>query len=181
MNIVFLNGNPVSDPFDNAVRALTHSMEAEGHVVSTWMLKDMKIPRCTGCFGCWVKTPGRCVSIDASREISSAVIKSDLTVFASPILMGFTSALLKNVTDKLIQNLHPYMEFDQKELHHRRRYEKYPKWGLFLGLNQDTDAEDLEIVKQIYRRAALNFKSTLVFACTDDQPVEEVLHEVIAH
>ncbi len=93
MKIIHLDGNRISNTFDDAIGAAV-ALTENGHAVSTFVLRDVKIPRCTGCFGCWVKTPGRCVSNDASREISSAVTKSDLVVFASPVLMGFTSALL---------------------------------------------------------------------------------------
>lgn len=181
MRIVFLNGSLKSDEFDDGLYMLRDGLTGAGHVVHQFDLRSLKIPRCTGCFGCWVKTPGMCVSNDPSREISGMVVHSDLVIFASPLIMGFPSAVLKNVNDKLIQVLHPYVVIDQKEMHHRSRYHRYPKWGLFLGPEADTDDEDIAVVRRIYERAALNFKTTLAFACTSSQPISEVLHEIIGH
>ena len=74
----------------------------------------MDVRYCVGCFGCWVKTPGECVSKDGSHDIRREVINSDLVLFASPLIMGFTSALLKKAHDKLIPLIHPYFELVQK-------------------------------------------------------------------
>ncbi len=181
MNIVCLNGNPVTDYFDDFVRKAMDMLVDKGHSISLYDLKSLNIPLCTGCFGCWVKNPGMCISNDPSREISRATMHSDILVFASPLIMGFPSAILKNINDKLIQNLHPYIEFDQKEMHHRRRYARYPKLGLLLALEQDTDSEDLDIVRNIYERFALNFKTTLKFVCTSTQSPIEVADEITSY
>ena len=106
----------------------------------------MKINYCTGCWHCWVKTPGQCSSKDQSLDVCRTVINSDFTLWASPIIMGFPSALLKKVTDKLIPLVHPYIVLDQGEAHHLARYDHYPQFGLLLEKNGDTDDEDIEII-----------------------------------
>jgi hypothetical protein len=138
----------------------------------------MTIAYCTGCFGCWVKTPGECVAKDDSRLVRQAVIHSDLVVMAAPVVMGFPSALLKKMTDKLLPNLHPYFMIDQGEIHHRPRYERYPKMGLLLEKSPDTDEEDLVLIEELYRRLALNMKSPLCFTRLTIDPLLEVAHEI---
>lgn len=178
MKIVVLNGSNDQGPLDDYLATMKESIGNEGHQVTRFDLRDLKIPRCTGCFGCWVKTPGRCVSQDASHDISRAAIRADHLIFASPISMEFTSALLKTALDKLIQLLHPYIDIVEGEVHHQKRYPDYPTWGLLLARGADTDDEDLAIIEQVYRRAALNFKTTLSWIKTTENSIEEVMHEI---
>jgi hypothetical protein len=142
------------------------------------MLRDMNIRYCVGCWGCWVKTPGECLSKDDTAEICRAVIGSELTVFASPLIMGYPSALLKKTLDKLIPLVHPYTTLVQGEVHHVARYPAYPKFALLLEPEEDTDPEDLVIVSDLFKRSALNMKSNLAFSHVTTRPVEEAIHEV---
>ena len=32
-------------------------------------LSSLKIAHCVGCFGCWTKTPGRCVIREGARRV----------------------------------------------------------------------------------------------------------------
>jgi multimeric flavodoxin WrbA len=138
----------------------------------------MSLEYCIGCWGCWVKTPGQCVISDDSGAICREYISSDLVMFTSPIIMGFTSALLKKAHDKLIPLIHPYFERFENEVHHIGRYDKYPLMGLLLEKAQDTDEDDIEIISDIYHRSAINFKTSLCFCGDTDAPVEEVAHEI---
>jgi len=94
--------------------------------------------------------------------------------FASPIVMGFTSAILKKAHDKLIPLLLPYLEVYEYEAHHVSRYEKYPAMALILEREDDTDNQDVEIISEIYRRDALNFKALFKFTRLTDDSVEEM-------
>ena len=88
--------------------------------------------------------------------------------------MGFPSTLLKMAMDKLIPLLLPYTEIVQGECHHVGRYDKYPSIGLVLGIDPQTDEEDIEIVSQVFRRFALNFKSELEFVKVLNQVETEI-------
>jgi hypothetical protein len=92
--------------------------------------------------------------------------------------MGFTSALLKKAMDKMIPLVHPYIEFVQKESHHRKRYDKYPLFGLLLEKSDKADEEDIAITSSIFKRFTLNLKSTLRFVMFTNNPVQEVIHEI---
>ncbi|OGG02098.1 MAG: hypothetical protein A3F83_15045 [Candidatus Glassbacteria bacterium RIFCSPLOWO2_12_FULL_58_11] len=175
MKIVVLNGSPDSRRFelDCYLAELEGLLETRGHVVKSFELRAMNIGHCTGCWGCWVKTPGECVIRDDSQKVCRAAINSDLLLFASPVIMGFTSAVLKKISDRLIPLLHPYFEIDRGEIHHRKRYERYPAVGLLLERATDTDEEDLELIRDIYARMALDFKSELKFTGLTGNPAEE--------
>jgi hypothetical protein len=180
MQITFLNGNPRPDAleFEAYLTHLTQELAEQGAQVTTLTLRDLDIRYCVGCWGCWVKTPGECLSKDDSAQVCRAVIHSDLTVMASPLVMGYPSALMKKTMDKLIPLIHPYATLVQGEVHHVARYPRYPRLALLLEPEPDTDAEDLEIVRDLFSRAALNLKSSLSFTHLTTQPLEEALHAV---
>jgi hypothetical protein len=180
VNVTILNGNPNADnvKFDSYLKNLSDLLESGNHTVTLLKLREMEIKYCTGCFGCWIKTPGKCVVSDDMRDMRRAYIHSDLVLFASPVIMGFTSALLKKAHDKLIPLLHPYFEFVQNEVHHLSRYEKYPLMGLLLEKDKNTDEEDIKIISDIYRRDAINFKTSFRFVKLTSDPMEEVANEI---
>jgi hypothetical protein len=181
MRITIVNGDPVSGSgFDSYVGGVTGRLLAAGHEVVRLDLRDMDIRGCTGCWGCWVKTPGECVARDESADVCRAVIGADLALFASPMRMGFTTALLKRATDKLIPLIHPYITIEGGEMHHLPRYERYPSLGLLLGAGPDTDDEDIEITRGMWERTARNIKSRLAFVALADRPFEEVADELAA-
>jgi len=176
MRILILDGNP--DAQDAEFGAYLNDVEAElkgrGHDVQTQILREMDIRYCTGCWGCWAKTPGKCVFPDDSYDVCREYIHADFVLMTSPVVMGFTSALLKKTQDRLIPLLHPYFDFVQGETHHHARYETYPRLGLLLKPSAETDGEDLEIISEMFSRFALNFKTALVFSGRTDQGIQEV-------
>jgi multimeric flavodoxin WrbA len=180
MRVCILNGNPgrENDALETWLAALERSLDSRGDAVRRLDLRELQVRYCTGCWGCWVKTPGECVARDDSALVCREVIHSDLTLFASPVLMGFPSALLKKVQDKLIPLIHPYIQLVHGECHHQARYERYPKMGLVLHAAEDTDEEDLRLVSGMYARTALNLKSRLVLERTTQDRAEEVADEI---
>ena len=115
---------------------------------------------------------------DDSATIRHDYINSNFVLFASPVIMGFISAMLKKTQDKLIPLLLPYFEMVHGEVHHQGRYEKYPRIGLLLEKNDNTDEEDIEIISDIYGRTAINFKTSFCFSKLTSDPVEEAANEI---
>jgi len=179
MRITILNGEPdPSAAFDAYLRLLASRLTASGHVVEKLDLRELDLKGCSGCFNCWVKTPGECAKRDDSARICRAAIASDLLLLAAPMSMGFTSALLKGAVEQMIPILHPYFEVEGGEIHHRARYAHYPKLGLLVSAGSDTDAEDIEITTIMWARMARDMKSRLVFSAVADRAPEEVADEL---
>jgi len=178
MRIAIVNGNPdpnnqkLDDYLDSVIRLL----ESADNSVAYFTLREMKIDPCRGCFACWLKTPGRCVLKDDSYDICREYINADFVLYASPLILGFPSAILKHAMDRLIPLVLPYIELvGNKECHHIRRYDReYPPIGLIIEKEDDTDSEDVEIVRDIFVRAALDLKSSCLFVKSIDVPVQEV-------
>ena len=165
MKITILNGNPVEDnlDFERYIANLAGVLDSKGHAVDVVPLRQMEIKSCLGCWGCWVRTPGECVFADDTKEVRRRVVNSEVLLFASPVIMGFTSGLLKKTCDKLIPLVLPYIEIDQGECHHVKRYESYPVLSVLLQPSADCDEEDIAIISDCYRRLSINFKSRLAF------------------
>jgi hypothetical protein len=176
VNITILNGNPDAGnrDFDRYIKSLAEGLTGKRHAVQTHILREMNIRYCIGCWNCWFKTPGICRFDDAMPVIYKSVLSAGMVLFASPVIMGFVSALLKRANERLIPLLHPYIDLVNGENHHRGRYERNPDWGLILQKGSDADDEDIRIISDIYRRETLNFKASLRFTFLTDKPVREV-------
>jgi hypothetical protein len=148
------------------------------HTVDIFQLNKMNLHYCTGCWTCWWKTPGRCAINDDAEAIFKSVINSDFVILASPLIAGFTSSVLKKITDRLIVLLHPYIEIRNGESHHCKRYDNYPNFGLVLEKEHDTDDEDIVIINDIYDRFALNFHCKIKYMkYIDHDKIEDIIYE----
>jgi multimeric flavodoxin WrbA len=180
MKITILNGNPDAGnmAFDAYLKHLSETLTAAQRQATTLTLRDMDIKYCVGCWGCWVKTPGKCAARDDSADVCRAVINADFVLLASPVSMGFPSALLKKTVEKLIPLIHPYGAAVQGEAHHMTRYDRYPLLGLLLEKGSNTDGADVQIVADIFSRTALNFKTQLAFTELTSTPVDAVTEAI---
>lgn len=183
MNILIINGNPSAErrDFDDYLAALETRLGSAGHQVRALRLRDLSIKPCTGCFACWVKTPGLCSIKDDGVTVSKLYIAAEHVILASPLIMGFPSALLKNAMDRNIPLVHPHLEEVGGEVHHLKRYDRYPDISFVLARESFTDDEDIAICTDIFKRESINVRASLGFVKFVDQPVEEVLHAIAVH
>jgi multimeric flavodoxin WrbA len=156
MKAIVLNGSKIGDVELGAVHAiLGEEISTIGWEVCSFILRDIQISHCLGCFGCWVKSPGICVIDDAGREIAKNFIQSDLAVFLTPITFGGYSSELKKALDRIICLISPFFMKIDGEVHHKRRYEKYPRL-MALGAQPQFDPEEKEIFRTLVARNAIN-------------------------
>ncbi len=179
MKITLIDGAPLDG--DQAYQAYLADLIArwsgEGRQVIHHQLRELEIPPCTGCWSCWWKTPGLCSSEDAGDQVRRDCIHSDLVVLASPLIVGFPSALLKTMLDKLIPLAHPYIALDDGECRHRKRYPRYPALAALIQPGEGDEQEDLDLVERWFRRTADQFHSTALFYRLVGDPMEEVARE----
>jgi multimeric flavodoxin WrbA len=179
MKITILDGNMSQGKSDFSIylEELLQHLQKE-HIVDMYHLQEMNLHYCTGCWSCWLKTPGECAWKDDAGLIFRSYINSDFVIFVSPLMAGFTTSMLKKITDRLIVLLHPYIQIELGESHHSKRYEKYPAIGLILQKETNTDQEDINIINEIYDRLALNIHSTRKFTkFIEHTNFEEILNE----
>lgn len=80
------------------------------------------IHHCIGCFGCWVKTPGKCVIHDGYHETGVDMSKCTELIIISRCYYGSVSPFVKMVEDRAISYFHPDFVIRKGEMHHKRRY-----------------------------------------------------------
>lgn len=159
-------------------KQLVTKLEQTGNQVKLFQVDKIDIKSCLGCWGCWVKTPGKCVIKDEMELILKGIINSDLTIFYSPLIMGYVSGKMKITMDRTIPLVHPYIEIVQGESHHRKRYKKYPKIGMIISGPHNISKEEKELTKLFFERYALNFKSDLRIFADPSVPTKEIINEI---
>ncbi len=158
MKAVVLNGSEKGDNALNTVyEIITDELKGIGWEVESFILHDTKIAHCLGCFGCWVKTPGIYVIDDAGHDVAMKVIQSDLTVFLTPVTFGGYSSELKKALDRLIPLISPFFMKIEGEVHHKPRYERYPRL-MGVGVLPHPDEESEGLFKTLIGRNAINFR-----------------------
>lgn len=168
MKVTILNGARDNSLFDSYLNQVKEQLRDKCDV-SKYDIADMDLQFCRGCWDCWWKNPGECSYKDGADVIFRSVINSDFIIFASPLVAGFTSSSLKKIIDRLIVLLHPYIELKNGECHHRKRYDKYPDFGLLLQKEECTDEDDIEIVNNLYDRLSLNFHNNRSYTLFIDE------------
>jgi multimeric flavodoxin WrbA len=152
MKTLILDGSHANDP--RAVRikkSLTqHIPEAE-----TIILREQKIGNCAGDFFCWVRNPGMCNTNDENRVIAAKIIQSDLVIYLTPVTFGGYSSELKRMVDHQIQNISPFFTSVKGEIHHQKRYRRYPS-SLTIGWMDEPDARAEAIFRHLVHRNAIN-------------------------
>jgi multimeric flavodoxin WrbA len=164
VKITIFNGSP-RGPSSNThkmVKEFTKGAIDGGAEVENIFLVERNIGHCLGCFGCWIKTPGKCVIDDDIRELNSMFIGSDIVVFATPVYVDGVTGLMKNFMDRMIPIVDPHFTKDEKgETRHVRRYEKYPKTVVISNCGFP-GIEHFQVVSHHYHRMARNMHSEII-------------------
>lgn len=99
------------------------------------------IHHCIGCFGCWVKTPGKCVICDGYENTGIAMGKCTELVLVSQCYYGSVSPFVKTVQDRAISYIHPDFVLRKGEMHHKRRYRNIISLSAYFYGEHITEAE----------------------------------------
>ena len=160
MKLLIVNGIPDENHLAYE-ESLEKIIEESNHEIVYFKLRDMNINYCTGCWDCWVKTPGICAIKDDQEEILKYIPHVDHLIFLSPIILGYESSLLKTFKDRFIPTAHPYIRVHKGEQHHYPRYKHLPDLS-FIGIEDNMTIQvDRDLIKHTYERIALNFDSNL--------------------
>ncbi|TRO53963.1 flavodoxin family protein [Candidatus Bathyarchaeota archaeon] len=89
-------------------------------------VEDLLINGCTGCFNCWLKTPGDCVRRDDMDWIIPKMVDSDIVYLGTPIYYYNIVHGLQRMRERLLPMNLPKMLITEGETHHPERYKKTP-------------------------------------------------------
>lgn len=116
---------------------------------------DGKYAPCKGCFGCWAKTPGKCVLKDRLQYIGAMIAESDEVILISKNCYGGLSSEVKNVQDRGIAMSLPFFTFREGRIHHMHRYKKY-QTNLIVYLYGDMTPLEKQTAKKLVEANRIN-------------------------
>ncbi len=140
-------------------RLITDELLRGSIEVRPFVLHTLRLGLCQGCFGCWVRTPGRCQAGDDGNTITMAAATSQLLVYLTPVTFGGYSGLLKRSVDRLIPNISPFFTRTGRETAHRQRYNNWTPNLLAVGLLDAPDPDAEQVFDQLVQRNGRNFYS----------------------
>lgn len=156
MKALILDATPAGDERTmRAADALVAELTAREVSVERMLVRDLDVRACTGCFGCWTRTPGECVIDDDARRVSQAIMDSDVCAVVTPLSFGCYGALAKQLLDRQICLVLPYFVMVEGEVHHKPRYGSYPTW-LALGTLERPSASEADLFTRLVERNAVN-------------------------
>lgn len=142
--------------------------------INYFNLSAMKISNCVGCFGCWTKTPGKCVIRDEAVKIYPLIAQSEKVLYISHIVYGSYDVALKTMFERAIPIQQAFIRILDNETHHVQR-NVIEKDATIIGYGNISD-EEKEIFKELVSRNAknMNFKKyNVIFATIEN--VDEIV------
>ena len=156
MKVLILDASPSPDhAAARAAGALEHAFHECGSTVDRVRLAALDIAPCNGCFGCWTTRPGECLVADDARGLAAKVVAADGVAVAGPVEFGAWGSLAKSALDRLICIILPHFTTIDGEMHHQRRYERYPRW-IALGTLPAPSPGAEAIFRRVIDRNAIN-------------------------
>lgn len=143
-------------------------------------LSQMKIANCVGCFGCWTKTPGRCVIRDDATKVYPLIARSEAVLYVSRIRYGGYDTVMKTMLERAIPVQQAFIRILDGETHHVQR-RVLPKKATILAYGH-SDEEEREIFRQLIARNARNmsFETWRVVFCQEEEVEDTVRKELQA-
>lgn len=126
--------------------SIGNSIVEEGNEDIAVFRGDLDINHCVGCFGCWVKTPGKCLINDRAQRLPSMIASCDEIVLISENLYGGFSSKVKRCLDRSIGYILPFFRIVNDEMHHSLRHYNAPTIKAhFYGNNISEEEKELAI------------------------------------
>ena len=152
MKTLILDGSHSNDPQANNLNRALHEHLPDAETI---LLREQTIGNCAGDFFCWVRSPGMCKTNDDNRLIAAKVMQSDLLIYLTPVTFGGYASELKRMVDHQIQNISPFFANIHGEIHHQKRYRRYPNL-LVIGWMEEPNPRAEAIFRHLVHRNAIN-------------------------
>lgn len=141
-------------------------------------LSSLKISNCVGCFGCWTKTPGKCVIRDDAVKVYPEIAKSDTLLYVSHIKYGGYDTVMKTMLERAIPVQQAFIRLVNGETHHVQR-KVVPKNATIIAYGEIGD-EERGVFEKLVSRNAHNmcFEKYHIVFTTEEKLEEFVMGEV---
>jgi len=113
MKVLALNGSPrmrASSTY-NMLKPLLEGMETAGAETEIIHIRKLDLRACTGCYTCWVRTPGECIhkGKDGMASALESYNTADLVIFGTPLYHFSMSGILKTFIDRTLPRIEPWL------------------------------------------------------------------------
>lgn len=131
-------------------------------------LSQLHIANCVGCFGCWTKTPGKCVIRDDAVKVYPLIAQSETVLYVSRIRYGGYDTVMKTMIERAIPVQQAFIRVLDGETHHVQRAVA-PKQATILAYGS-TSPEEEELFRRLVARNAknMNFDGYRVLFAQED-------------
>ncbi len=136
MNVLLINGSPRGENSNTLrlSRAFLRGLKEKQTVTEEQLdVNALNIKPCLGCFGCWKKTPGKCIIKDDMEGVIEKILWADLVVWSFPLYYFNVPAQLKTIIDRQLPMILPFMEKDAENGSHPTRYDVSRKKHLLVS------------------------------------------------
>lgn len=141
-------------------------------------LSKLNIRHCVGCFGCWTKTPGKCVIRDDAVKVYPLIAASDHILYVSKIKYGGYDTIMKTMLERSIPVQQAFIRLLDGETHHVQR-NVVAKKAVIIGYG-DISVKEQDIFRRLVERNAknMNFESYRVIFVAENEVENIVKNEV---
>jgi multimeric flavodoxin WrbA len=109
LKTIVINGSPKGEG-SNTVKLTRAFLSGLGEADARFYhLADMEVRPCRGCYACWKTTPGECAVRDGAKDVIEALRGAELVIWSFPLYYFSVPGLLKNLMDRQLPNLLPFM------------------------------------------------------------------------
>ena len=123
MKVVAINSSPRMGNGNTALilNPFLDGMREAGAEVELFYTKKLKINPCQGCLTCWFKTPGVCFQKDDMEMLRPKLHEADVWVLATPLYVDGMTGPMKNLLDRIIPSVYPFIELRDGHCRHPLR------------------------------------------------------------
>ena len=154
-------------------------LPGRGHITDEWIdLSKLRLANCVGCFGCWTKTPGKCVIRDDAVKVYPRIAESSRVMYISRLRYGGYDTPMKTMLERAIPIQQAFLRLVDGETHHVQR-RVVPKRAVIIGYGARSDEEQALFRRLVARNARnMNFERHRVVFATE-QDLEQTVREVV--
>lgn len=116
---------------------------------------DSDIHHCIGCFGCWIKTPGKCLIKDRAQKLPKMIASCSEMIIISKNFYGGFSPDVKCSLDRSIGYILPFFRIVNNEMHHIMRNNNFITMKAHI-YGDDITQDEKNLLNNILKANALN-------------------------
>ncbi|NCD34428.1 MAG: flavodoxin family protein [Spartobacteria bacterium] len=148
---------------------------------TTYFLRNMNINPCTGCFSCWIRTPGLCALHDDINELNRDIYHAAAAAYIFPVHFGTYGSLFKTVLERSLPMALPFFKkiTDKNGLtitSHPARYAHKTK-SLLFGIRPPEETKNDDIFHSIVQR--LGNEDLIHYTLLTGEESDELLRSTI--